>query len=286
LLALEASTPAANFSLSLQFAKHASRYQKRIAARPRRRLITAPLDDFAMWCRHCQQDVPIPRGADSRSCPRCHHPLKQSTSTRDASVGISDCGVALEAFDSAPDVPMPQPRLNVDVPRDLRRLERLLRPAPRTVLPVRFDKVTPVKELCQPELSATNVSKNATADEQPLFSGVAALLLTTGVTAFLCGFALLVTATQLAHAIAWRWGFAITTASQALLLAASIAALVRLHQSHRRLHKQIDNMNQRLLPTLDRGQISPIPVPEGRAENSPAFQRLGRAARNRTCQSR
>jgi hypothetical protein len=204
-----------------------------------------------MWCRQCQQDVPIARGADSRCCPRCHRLLKQSAAKLEASVGISDCGVALETFDPTPSVATLPPRLKAEsCAADLRRLERLLRPAPRCAAQSRFSNTTPGEELHVPETVGVNAHPGASADEPPLFSGLAAMLLTAGVTAFLCGVVLLATATQLAHAIAWRWGFAITTIGEGLLLAAVVALLARLWQSNRRLQQQFERIDRRLSPSL------------------------------------
>jgi hypothetical protein len=97
---------------------------------------------------------------------------------------------------------------------------------------------------------------------------------------------LLATATQLAHAIAWRWGFAITTIGEGLMLAAVAALLARLWQSNRRLHQQVERIDRRLSSSLGTESIPPNRVPEGRFENSPAFSTLGCGTRNRIFKSR
>jgi hypothetical protein len=78
-----------------------------------------------MWCRQCQQDVPVLRGSvGAAACPRCRTPL----------VKPADAGVALESFDAPPKVMRPAAALSWqldDGAAALRKIERRLRPAAR-----------------------------------------------------------------------------------------------------------------------------------------------------------
>jgi hypothetical protein len=78
-----------------------------------------------MWCRQCQQDVPVLRGSvGAAACPRCRTPL----------VRPADAGVALESFDAPPKVMRPAAALSWqldDGAAALRKIERRLRPAAR-----------------------------------------------------------------------------------------------------------------------------------------------------------
>jgi hypothetical protein len=78
-----------------------------------------------MWCRQCQQDVPVLRGSvGAAACPRCRTPL----------VKPADAGVALESFDTPPKVMRPAAALSWqldDGAAALRKIERRLRPAAR-----------------------------------------------------------------------------------------------------------------------------------------------------------
>lgn len=78
-----------------------------------------------MWCRQCQQDVPVLRGSvGAAACPRCRTPL----------VKPADAGVALDTFDAPPKPVRPAAALSWqldDGAAALRRIERRLRPAVR-----------------------------------------------------------------------------------------------------------------------------------------------------------
>jgi hypothetical protein len=78
-----------------------------------------------MWCRQCQQDVPVLRGSvGAAACPRCRTPL----------VKPADAGVALESFDAPPKAMRPAAALSWqldDSAAALRRIERRLRPVTR-----------------------------------------------------------------------------------------------------------------------------------------------------------
>ena len=75
-----------------------------------------------MWCRQCQQDVPVLRGSvGAAACPRCRTPL----------VRPADAGVALDSFDAPPKAVRPAAALSWqldDSAAALRRIERRLRP--------------------------------------------------------------------------------------------------------------------------------------------------------------
>jgi hypothetical protein len=106
---------------------------------------------------------------------------------------------------------------------------------------------------------AKNLPRQHRSVRQPRAWGIT-ILLVAGVTAFVAGVALLITANTIVHAVAWRWGFAITIAGQGLLIAGLAAMAGRLWRNSRRVNDQLDGLNRRLgavQNTLERGSATP-----------------------------
>src|SRR5690349_23675747 len=95
------------------------------------RLNFSPRRLHAMWCRHCQQDVPAARDSSGpAACSRCQQEfvaLPGGSRPALKLAAIADYGVALEEFDLAAQqaTSLVRPKL-AGGEEDLRRLERLL----------------------------------------------------------------------------------------------------------------------------------------------------------------
>lgn len=209
-----------------------------------------------MWCRHCQQDVPAARGLSGPpSCSRCcakleapHQPLKLAA--------IADCGVSLEDFDRPTiDVPPARPSL-VSGSDDLRRLQRMLRPQvhgelgrslPLGPVPVSLSEPSSPIDLFTPEISVKSFTPLRTTSARcPQSAWGVSLLLSIGAATFTSGVGLLVAANMLVHAVAWRWGFAMTIAGEGLLIGGLAAMAVRLWRNSRRINSQLEVIDRRL----------------------------------------
>jgi hypothetical protein len=220
-----------------------------------------------MWCRQCQQEVSAARGVFGPPlCARCRSQLQPVVALSDAT-SISDCGLALESFDE----PRPAPsRPSLDgVDARLRRLERILQTS-----------AIGADNQGLPRLGSLAGNSNSPANDPPFVIHDAApnrqhwrrtvrqrrawgitMLLAAGVTAFVAGVALLITANALVHAVAWRWGFALTIAGQGLLITGLAAMASRLWRNSRRMNDQLAGVNRRLgavQQTLERRNSSPL----------------------------
>lgn len=204
-----------------------------------------------MWCRHCQQDVPAARdAAGPPACSRCRQafvalPTGMPNGMQPALklAAMADCGVLLEEFDRAavqPAVPVVRPKLAADGD-DLRRLERLLRPQLRSD----FGHGSPL--LREPPIRSEAVElRNVSYVRRPQVAWGVNLLLVLGAVTFACGVGLLVAANMLVHALAWRWGFALTIAGEGLLIGGLAAMAVRLWRNSRRINSQLEVIDRRL----------------------------------------
>jgi len=202
-----------------------------------------------MWCCQCQQDVPAARGVGGpAACPRCRSPLALRSEAPATIASVSDCGLELDSFTrAARPAPLVRDKV-VLVPygAELRRLERMLRPATRrdsrhgTTL---LHRHTGAEDSRAAE-GATVRPGNVAARPTPTWS--ISLLLAAGSTAFLCGILLLVAANMLLHAAAWRWGFAASIAGEGLLIGGLAAMAARLWRNSRRLNTQLDGIDRRL----------------------------------------
>ena len=207
-----------------------------------------------MWCRHCQQDVPAARGSGPPSCSRCakleapHQPLKLAA--------IADCGVSLEEFDRQKiEVAPARPSL-VGGSDDLRRLQRMLRPQvhgelgrslPLGPVPATLSEMPSSIELFAPEISVESFTPlRTTSARRPQSAWGVSLLLAIGFATFACGVGLLVASNMLVHAVAWRWGFAMTIAGEGLLIGGLAAMAVRLWRNSRRINSQLEVIDRRL----------------------------------------
>jgi hypothetical protein len=93
-------------------------------------------------------------------------------------------------------------------------------------------------------LSPINLSSGARVETSPAW-GVSLLLLTGGTTLVL-GVLLLAAANLLLHPSAWRWGFAVATASEGLLTVGVALMATRLWRNSRRLNHQLAAVDHRL----------------------------------------
>ncbi len=208
-----------------------------------------------MWCRQCKQDVAARRSPSGPpTCSRCRGLLTQPELCESVA-RVTDCGVPLDAFDksreTSPNLGTPQPIEPVDG-ATLRRIQRKLQPS------LRFDGPpmgrarggeSPMARIALVP-SANEVSALASPRERTLVRtqpawGVS-LLLAVGGAAAATGFTLLVVANMMLHAAAWRWGFAITTGGETLIIAGLAGMAVRLWRNSRRLNAQLEGIDRRL----------------------------------------
>lgn len=205
-----------------------------------------------MWCRHCQQDVPAARDAAGAkvagppACSRCRQAfvaLPNGSQPALKLAAVADCGVSLEEFDRAAAriaAPAMRPKLAADN-NDMRRLERLLRPQLRSDVGHR----SPL--LREPPVCAEAFElRNVSYVRRPQGAWGVNLLLVLGAVTFACGVGLLVAANMLVHALAWRWGFALTIAGEGLLIGGLAAMAVRLWRNSRRINSQLEVIDRRL----------------------------------------
>jgi hypothetical protein len=200
-----------------------------------------------MWCRHCQQDVPAARdAAGPPACSRCRLAFVALPSGSQPALklaAMADCGVSLEEFDRAAakvSVPAIRPQLTGG-DDELRRLERLLRPQLRSD----FGHGSPL--LREPPIRAEALElRNDSYVRRPKAAWGVNLLLALGAVTFACGVGLLVAANMLIHALAWRWGFALTIAGEGLLIGGLAAMAVRLWRNSRRINSQLEVIDRRL----------------------------------------
>jgi hypothetical protein len=203
-----------------------------------------------MWCRHCQQDVPAARdAAGPPACSRCRQAFGAAPGATPPGLklaAIADYGVSLEEFDLAAakdSVSIMRPKLAADRD-DLRRLERLLRPQLRSDVghrsPLLRESIVPVEaiELC--------TVSSASYARRPKSAWGVNLLLAFGAGTFAGGVGLLAAANMLVHALAWRWGFALTIAGEGLLIGGLAAMAVRLWRNSRRINLQLEVIDRRL----------------------------------------
>jgi hypothetical protein len=200
-----------------------------------------------MWCRHCQQDVPAARdAAGPPACSRCRQAFVALPSSSQPGLklaAMADCGVSLEEFDRAADqiaVPVVRPKLTGG-DDELRRLERLLRPQ------LRSDVGHGSPLLREPLIRAEAIElRDVSYARRPKGAWGVNLLLALGAVTFACGVGLLVAANMLVHALAWRWGFALTIAGEGLLIGGLAAMAVRLWRNSRRINSQLEVIDRRL----------------------------------------
>lgn len=209
-----------------------------------------------MWCRHCQQDVPAARGLSGpSSCARCCAKLETPYQPLELAA-IADCGVSLEEFDRpTSEVASARPSIAAGTD-DLRRLQRMLRPPvqgelrlslPLGPAPAVLSEMPNSIKLFAPSISPESFAPLRTAAKpRPRSAWGVSLLLAIGFATFACGVGLLVASNLLVHAVAWRWGFAMTIAGEGLLISGLAAMAVRLWRNSRRINSQLDFIDRRL----------------------------------------
>jgi hypothetical protein len=198
-----------------------------------------------MWCRQCQQDVPVLRGSvGAAACPRCRTPL----------VKPADAGVALESFDAPPRPMRPAAALSWqldDGAAALRKIERRLRPITRRD---DADHQSPAVEPAQSE--STPTAAEASRDEVDAddllglrsrgMSG-ASVAADVGLVVMIAGAATIAAQSQgLLKAELWAWGIG----EAAVGLALFALGLMRLAtQTSRRcgeLEREVDELRAEL----------------------------------------
>lgn len=203
-----------------------------------------------MWCRQCQQDVPVLRGSvGGPACPRCRTSLAPN----------AEGGVELASFDPppAPRVTRIQPWVLEADAFELRRLERKLRPC------LRHDPAcaTPALELAEPaieeepvvELEHTEHADHfGGADTEPiteraLRGGAASVAADSGFLAMIAGAATMAAQNEgLIAAEFWRWGVIGTGIGGAVFALGILRLATRAWRQGRALEAEIDALRAEL----------------------------------------
>jgi hypothetical protein len=242
-----------------------------------------------MWCRQCQQDVPVLRGSvGGPACPRCRTSLAPN----------AEGGVELASFDPppAPRVTRIQPWVLEADAFELRRLERKLRPC------LRHDPAcaTPALELAEPaieeepvvELEHTEHADHfGGADTEPiteraLRGGAASVAADSGFLAMIAGAATMAAQNEgLIAAEFWRWGVIGTGIGGAVFALGILRLATRAWRQGRALEAEIDALQNQVAQltasakTIDRAPLSPGLRP-GVAPPTAMELRAGRTAQN------
>ena len=198
----------------------------------------------AMWCSHCQQDVPsIARLGSERSCPRCHAALKAAWNGG-ALNGALDAGIELDALPSKPGGPPLLPAETDNLQLVLRKLNRT-RPTP-------VERQSPVTRLrlfdpgeAKPQAAAAVeklpaaklVDKKARRENAP-----AAVPLVIGLAGLLVGAGLIGTGMAIDQPLMWRWGISAAIVGQGVLTTGIAGISLRLWRQNRRASQQIDGV--------------------------------------------
>ncbi|MCC6493690.1 MAG: hypothetical protein IT424_11805 [Pirellulales bacterium] len=164
--------------------------------------------------------------------------------------------MSLESFDTAANGASAAVKPEVGLNRtgaQLRRLERKLQPREAldgSPLNPSWGQLTALgdEEVAIADFEGMPVigpRRTTLVRSQPTAWGVR-LLLAAGGMAIAGGLMLLVAANLLLHAAAWRWGFAVTTAGEALVIAGLAATAIRLWRNSRRLNSQLEGLDRRL----------------------------------------
>jgi hypothetical protein len=211
------------------------------------------------------------RSSGPAACTRCKAPLNSAANLPEALPRVSDCGVQLDAFDKSAGkvlltVKAPAPRIDEGHDSQLRRWQRKLQ-ARRFEAGESAHWLSRVGTAADAGLGPHGFAameeltplRTTFARREPAAWG-ASTLLALGAVAVACGFLLLVIANMLLHAPAWRWGFAIATGGETLIIAGLTGMAFRLWRNSRRLNLQLDGIDRRLevvQSTLVQGATAP-----------------------------
>jgi hypothetical protein len=212
-----------------------------------------------MWCRQCQQDVPVMRGgAGAAACPRCRKPI----------AAPADDGVELGSFDAAPAWTPASRRWDLDdAAVELQRIGRRLRPAANHPVEVIYH-ATPAAEMPRTsprplmDTAAKLRTKKPSLPEAPAarMSG-ASLVADLGLVAAIAGAATL--AGQMQGMLApevWPWGVGQAAVGAGLFAIGLFRLAMQTSQECRRLAREVDALRKQLKECEQREQASPAPL--------------------------
>jgi hypothetical protein len=204
---------------------------------------------LAMWCRQCQQDVPVLRGSvGAAACPRCRTPLLKP----------ADAGVALETFDAPPKTVRPAAALSWqldDGAAALRKIERRLRPVTR-----REDaegpqaSSEPLSRKAAPQERAPTATVHDDTDDDDVFglrtrgmSG-ASVAADIGLVLMIAGAATLAAQMQgLLRPEVWAWGVGEAALGLALFALGLMRLATQTSQRCGELEREVDELRAELL---------------------------------------
>jgi hypothetical protein len=200
-----------------------------------------------MWCRHCQQDVPVLRSErGAPACPRCRAALRGAA---------GEAGIELASMDRPVVAPSECSTLLAVDPAvaDLRRISRKLRPTPYARMTVGHSPAlshSPTAETNHDLADAAASLPRSRPAESPEPTPV----LWAPTLTLAAGFALLAgaIAAVAAHAAGqasvevWRWGLVAALSGEGLLVAGFAWLASRLWRNSRRLNRRLDAVERQL----------------------------------------
>jgi hypothetical protein len=203
-----------------------------------------------MWCRSCQQDVPVMRsGAVEAACPRCRSALRAA----------EDRGVELESFDRTSAVTTSSLRPPLawgDSGAELRRIGRRLRPCSRpdaecgrAVLgsSLRFDPPATIEPPPFPPEGPADVSAERDVDRHSPHGGAASVAADAGFLAMVSGAATMAAVSEgLIVADYWRWGVFGCGIGGAVFALGVLRLATRAWRQGRELQAEMDDLRDRV----------------------------------------
>jgi hypothetical protein len=192
-----------------------------------------------MWCRQCQQDVPVLRGSvGAAACPRCRTPL----------VKPADGGVSLESFDAPPKPMRPAAALSWqldDGAAALRRIERRLRPVARRedVAPISAAPVEVSRETAPVETNRQRVGDDEFEFLRSRGISAASIAADAGLVVMIAGAATLAAQSQgLLKPEVWAWGVGEAAVGLALFALGLMRLATQTSQRCGELEREVDEL--------------------------------------------
>jgi len=202
-----------------------------------------------MWCRHCQQDVPVvaPTSRSHPTCPRCRRELRRPTAAA-ASPSPSETGIELDAIDAGA-FEDGAPLYARDPDERIRRIRRGLRPVYRLDLGINTGS-EPRNGAAPPPIVAsrrrpTGVVGKRKSRRSPVTWTLSALL-AAGSASLAAGLGGLAWATANANDVVWHGSMTATIAGEAGLILGLTIMAIRLWQNSRKLNIQLDGVDDQL----------------------------------------
>jgi len=223
-----------------------------------------------MWCRQCQQDVPVLRGSvGAAACPRCRTPLVKPV----------DAGVPLDSFDAPPKAMRPAAALSWqldDSAAALRRIERRLRPAVRR----EGDECAAAPNDLELRKSAPNATDREDDDSDESFglrsigmSGASAAA-DIGLVVMIAGGATLAAQSQgLLKPHMWAWGIGEAAVGLALFALGLMRLATQTSQRCGELEREVDELRDVIRVQRGKGQTREGATPSPRFEEPGAKRR-------------